>query len=57
VENSAEIFPLKNVGKIGNFCGKSYEKLFPQEIHRNTPQKITFRGKKWTKNQPLDYGM
>jgi hypothetical protein len=52
-ENSAEIFPLKMSGKIGIFRGKSFKKLFPQEIMRKNPWKITFRGKKCTKNRPL----
>jgi hypothetical protein len=47
-ENSAEIFsPEKMSGKIGIFRVKSFEKTFPQEILR----KITFRGKKCTKNR------
>jgi hypothetical protein len=51
-ENSAEIFPLKNVGENLNFPRKSFEKWFPQEIPRKIPRIITSRGKKWTKNRP-----
>jgi hypothetical protein len=38
------------LGKNGIFRGKSFEKSFFQEIPRNFPQKIPFRGKKFTKN-------
>jgi hypothetical protein len=41
------------LGKIGFFCGKSFEKSFFQEIPQNFPRKITFRGKKCTKNRSL----
>jgi hypothetical protein len=51
-ENSAENFPQKMLGKIVIFRGKSFEKSFFQEIPRNFPRKITFRGKKCTKNRP-----
>jgi hypothetical protein len=54
-ENSTENFPPKNVGKKnGIFRGKSFEKSFFQEIPRNFPQKVIFRGKKCTKNRPLE---
>jgi hypothetical protein len=39
--------------KIGIFRGKTFEKLFFQQILRNFPRKVTFRGKKCTKNRPL----
>jgi hypothetical protein len=34
------------LGKIAIFRGKSFEKSFFQQIPRNFPRKITFRGKK-----------
>jgi hypothetical protein len=34
------------LGKIAIFLGKSFEKLFFQEIPRNFPRKVIFRGKK-----------
>jgi hypothetical protein len=49
-----KIFPQKMLGKIAIFRGKSFEKSFFQQIPRNFPQKITFRGKKCTKNWPQD---
>jgi hypothetical protein len=42
--------PQKMLGKIGIFRGKSFEKSLFQQIPRNFPRKITFRGKKCTKN-------
>jgi hypothetical protein len=48
-----KIFPQKMSGKIKIFLGKSFEKSFPQQIPQNFPRKITFRGKKCTKNRPL----
>jgi hypothetical protein len=42
------------LGKNGIFRGKCFEKLFFQKIPRNSPRKITFRGKKCTKNRPQD---
>jgi hypothetical protein len=47
-ENSAEIFPLKNVGENWNYLRKSFEKLFPQEI----PRKIPFRKKIYETSAP-----
>jgi hypothetical protein len=52
-ENSGENFPTQNVGKNGIFRGKSFEKSFFQEVLRNFPLKVIFRGKKCTKNRPL----
>jgi hypothetical protein len=40
------------LGKNGIFRGKSFEKSFFQEIPRNFPRKVIFRGKKCTKNRP-----
>jgi hypothetical protein len=40
-ENFAENFPPK-LGKNGIFRGKSFEKLFFQEIPRNFPRKKTY---------------
>jgi hypothetical protein len=34
------------LGKNAIFLGKSFEKLFFQEIPRNFPRKVIFRGKK-----------
>jgi hypothetical protein len=45
-------FSPKNVGKNGIFRRKSFEKSFFQEIPRNFPRKVIFRGKKCTKNRP-----
>jgi hypothetical protein len=39
VENSAENFPPKMLGKNVIFRGKSFEKSFLQEIPRNFPRK------------------
>jgi hypothetical protein len=47
-ENSAENFLHKNVGKIVIFRGKSFENLFFKKFHG------IFRGKKCTKNRPLE---
>jgi hypothetical protein len=44
-ENSAENFTPKMLGKNGIFRGKSFEKSFFQEIPRNFPRKVIFRGK------------
>jgi hypothetical protein len=41
------------LGKSWIFSGKSFEKSFFQEIPRNFPRKVIFRGKKCTKNRPL----
>jgi hypothetical protein len=43
--------------KIAIFRGKSFEKSFFQQIPWNFPRKITFRGKKCTKNWPRDKKM
>jgi hypothetical protein len=51
-ENSAENFPPKNIGKNGIFRGKSFEKSFFQEIPRNFPRKVIFRGKNVRKIGP-----
>jgi hypothetical protein len=51
--NSAENFPPKMLGKNGIFGGKSFEKLFFQEIPQNFRPKVIFRRKKCTKNWPL----
>jgi hypothetical protein len=40
-----KFFPKKMSGKIAIFRGKSFEKSFFQQIPRNFPRKITFRGK------------
>jgi hypothetical protein len=40
------------LGKNGIFRGKSFEKSFFQEIPRNFPRKITFRGKNVRKIGP-----
>jgi hypothetical protein len=40
-----KIFPPKMLGKNGIFRGKRFEKSFFQEILRNFPQKVIFRGK------------
>jgi hypothetical protein len=53
-ENSAENFPPKMLGKKIEFStGKFFEKSFFQEIPRNFPWKVIFRGKNCTKNWPL----
>jgi hypothetical protein len=41
-----KIFSKKMLRKIALFRGKSVEKSFFQQIPRNFPRKITFRGKK-----------
>jgi hypothetical protein len=41
-------------GKIAIFRGKSFEKLFSQEIPRNFPRKVIFRGKKMYKKSAPD---
>jgi hypothetical protein len=46
-----KIFPQKLLGKNGNFCRKSFEQLFFQEIQWNFPQKVIFHRKKCTKNR------
>jgi hypothetical protein len=51
-EFSAKIFPQKCWEKIEFSAEKSFEKSFFQEIPRNFPQKVIFRGKKCTKNRP-----
>jgi hypothetical protein len=51
-ENFAENFPQKMLGKNGIFRGKSFEKSFFQEIPRNFPQKVIFRGKNVRKIGP-----
>jgi hypothetical protein len=38
-------FRPKMLGKNGIFRGKRFEKLFSQEIPRNFPRKVLFRGK------------
>jgi hypothetical protein len=48
-----KIFPHKCWEKIEFSAEKSFEKLFFQEIPRNFPRKVIFRGKKCTKNWPL----
>jgi hypothetical protein len=50
---SGKFSPTKMLGKIAIFRGKSFEKSFFQQIPRNFPRKITFHGKKCTKNWPL----
>jgi hypothetical protein len=40
-----KFFPQKMSGKIAIFRGNSFEKSFFQQIPRNFPRKITFRGK------------
>jgi hypothetical protein len=42
------------LGKIKIFLGKSFEKLFPQQLPPNFPQKITFRGKNVRKIGPKE---
>jgi hypothetical protein len=48
-----KIFPQKCWEKIEFSAEKSFEKSFFQQIPRNFPQKVIFRGKKCTKNRPL----
>jgi hypothetical protein len=40
------------LGKLDFFRRKSFQKFFFQEIPQNFLRKITFRGKKCTKNRP-----
>jgi hypothetical protein len=51
-----KIFPppqkKKMLGKFAIFRGKSFEKSFFQQIPRNFPRKITFRGKNGRKIDP-----
>jgi hypothetical protein len=55
-ENSAENVPPKNVGKKWNFPRKkSFEKSFFQEIPRNFPRKVIFRGKNVRKIGPDEF--
>jgi hypothetical protein len=49
-----KIFPQKCWEKM-EFSAKSFEKLFFQEILRNFPQKITFRGKKMYEKSAPDW--
>jgi hypothetical protein len=41
------------LGKNGIFRGKSFEKSFFQEIPRNFPRKVIFRGKMYEKLAPV----
>jgi hypothetical protein len=50
-----KIFPQKMLGKFRIFRGKSFEKSLFQQIPRNFPRKVIFRGKKCTKNRPLGW--
>jgi hypothetical protein len=55
VENSAENFPQKMLGKTGFFRGKSFEKLFFREILRNFPRKeMCEKSAAWTQNLPRE---
>jgi hypothetical protein len=48
----AKNFPPKMSGKINIFLGKSFEKLFPQQITQNFLRKITSRRKNVRKIGP-----
>jgi hypothetical protein len=51
-EFCAKNFPPKMSGKINIFLGKSFEKLFPQQITQNFLRKITSRRKNVRKIGP-----